>query len=339
MAKNVDYEVHNALIQEGQYIYTEKDAALLLYPTLRNCAFASRIHKPTLWDENQRNRFPEAINSFGKSYTINEMGYRGEEFGTDPAEIVTAGCSQTWGSGIPDEFIWPQILAKRTNKKVDNVAYYGKSIPGIVEILFCYFREIGNPKYVFVAFPDLYRMLFPTTANLMHTKNVLVESEYPEKDQPMIANTNLGETRLYSQKPKYFKTPYFMEEVMTGEITIWQGLQYIQMLQKYCDAAGIILKYGTWDISAYHFFKAIDTDKFYKDYVDLEPHKWHIFNPNDGKEYYIDKAYCHEDQRDDENDFFWERANDFNPLNGNAHIGVHKHIHIADVFEKVVLNG
>lgn len=341
--KTKDYQAWEALTQSGDLVYPREAADDLLFPTLRNCAWLKDRGRPDLWNADNKKNYPDYIHLQNQKYTINNKGFRGQDFKKEPSDILVAGCSQTWGIGIPDGYIWPEILSKRTGLSMDNVGYSGKSIAGIVQIVFCYLREIGNPKYLFIAFPDPFRMIFPTTNNFMHAKNPMGNDD----EQDMIANTNLGETRFFSEKPKYATAPYLLEEMMTEEITIWQAVSYIQMLEDYCKAAGIILRYGSWDNYSTDFFDALPKRKgFYESYITLEGSSWVVPDKITGQEYYRLNSFgqkvvedeCHKDLMDDENSVFWYVANDRRDNSDRfGHIGVHRHIHIAEIFEKEIL--
>lgn len=50
-------------------------------------------------------------------YSLNEYGYRSGPFHKDN-EILILGCSQTYGSGLPNEFTWPEIFSKSVDKNI-----------------------------------------------------------------------------------------------------------------------------------------------------------------------------------------------------------------------------
>ncbi len=331
-----DYQAFRALIQSGELVYPKKDSDKLLFPSLHNCAWLAHRGQPKLWDDDNKKHYPEYQNLKNQNYSINSIGFRGKNFSQNPSDILTAGCSQTWGIGVPDPYVWPEMLGSRLNLSVDNIGYSAKSIAGIVQLIFCYLREIGSPKYIFVAFPDPFRIIFPTTNNFMHAK---YQPDLME-NQPMIANTGLNKTRRLSEKPKYASAPYFLEEMITEEIAIWQAVSYIQMLEDYCNASGIFLRYGSWDPSSTELFDSISNqNNFYKNYVSLESLLWENVNEKNKEYIYKPNLYCHEELKDEENILFWDNANDYYYNNSmNAHMGVHRHIHIAEIFEKEVLN-
>lgn len=46
---------------------------------------------------------------------VNSLNYRGLEF--DNNEILTLGCSQTWGYAMDHEFLWPTLIMNKFKKK------------------------------------------------------------------------------------------------------------------------------------------------------------------------------------------------------------------------------
>lgn len=332
--KYVEYEAWRALIQSGDIVYPKAESDKVLFPTLKNCAWMVNRGQPHLWNDDNKKHYPNYINLKNQEYSINSMGYRGKELGEHPSDILVAGCSQTWGIGVPDGYIWPDILREKTNLSVDNIGYSAKSIAGIVQLIFCYFREIGIPKHLFVVFPDQFRMLFPTTNNFMHMQ--FGDDELYE--QPIMANTGLNQSRFLYEKPKYAAAPYFLEEMMTEEVTVWQAVSYIQMLEDYCNAAGVNLKYGGWDPFLTEMMNTISNqNNFYKNYIDLDSLSWVIDGRKDQK--YGPDPDCHKELQDEENILFWDHANDYYFRDYKvAHMGVHRHIHVAEIFEKEVLN-
>jgi hypothetical protein len=100
--------------------------------------------------------------SKGLSYSINSHGFRGPEFKTG-LEILFAGCSHTFGSGLPVEATWPYMVAAEA--KTENygvMAKPGFSIQRIVSDIYSFTKEYGNPKVILCNFPDLYRHTFIT---------------------------------------------------------------------------------------------------------------------------------------------------------------------------------
>lgn len=291
----------------------------------------------TLWDYYELLNYPDKskIKELrNQKYKINKLGYRGDDFNEHPSDILAAGCSQTWGLGCPDEYIWPSILSKDVNKSINNIGYFGKSVPAIVQMIFTYFKEIGNPKYVFVCFPDLYRFQFPIVDNFWESnKNIRTNS--------LIAESHLGESKYIKNKPKYSKAPYLIEDMITYDYCIWQSIIHIQMLEQYCASSGIVLSYGFWDSEATLLFNKISNNTFYKNYISLEGDKWTPKYELKESQYYTKNNItieCHNDLINKDNEYFWHLGLDRYKKNFIPHIGTHRHIHIAEIFKKKVID-
>lgn len=56
-------------------------------------------------------------------YRINSQGFRGSEF--KPGGVLALGCSFTFGSGLPEHVLWPNLVAVHLNTHVNNLAWPG----------------------------------------------------------------------------------------------------------------------------------------------------------------------------------------------------------------------
>lgn len=96
-------------------------------------------------------------NSF--TYKFNSHGFRCEEF-TDNDSIMFLGCSVTLGVGLPNDIIYPTLLAKSLNLKCYNLGVGGSSIDTAFRIALIYLEKI-RPKIVVGTF------LFPERTELL----------------------------------------------------------------------------------------------------------------------------------------------------------------------------
>jgi len=93
------------------------------------------------------------------TYTLNQYGYRCDEFNSTEDRIVTLGCSDTFGAYQYQERTWPYFLSKSLNKKVWNLGSCGASIQS------CYttFKAIESKikfSEVFLLIPNPSRFVF-----------------------------------------------------------------------------------------------------------------------------------------------------------------------------------
>ena len=91
------------------------------------------------------------------SYRLNSEGFRGDEFNSDNPNIVTLGCSYTFGIGLAEQDIWPSMLGQHLNLAVHNLAIPGSS-PDRAFALAEYWLPILKPQRVYMATPCRGRM-------------------------------------------------------------------------------------------------------------------------------------------------------------------------------------
>lgn len=99
-------------------------------------------------------------------YKINSMGFRSDEFTDkhDGQHILFAGCSMTFGDGIPLQYLWAhklysKIKAEHGASGYFNIASNGASVGVIIENTYKYIKKYGKPDYVFMLLPDLQRTM------------------------------------------------------------------------------------------------------------------------------------------------------------------------------------
>lgn len=59
------------------------------------------------------------------TYNINSQGFRGKEF--ENIDVITLGCSITFGVGLHESDAWPNVLGNLINKNVANLSKAGAS--------------------------------------------------------------------------------------------------------------------------------------------------------------------------------------------------------------------
>jgi len=166
-------------------------------------------------------------------YKINSSGYRGKHFkklNLENINILYAGCSFTYGEGLPEDLTWPYLLSEKIKNTYPSkeVEYFNLSQPGagphqIVRLCFEYFKEYGHPDYLFLMLPDVLRGL----AWVESKKNY-------ETIIPDIRDIGVG--TFYR---KYFKS-------LVPENFWVLSLDLINMLEQYCENAGINLVWDSW---------------------------------------------------------------------------------------------
>jgi hypothetical protein len=229
------------------------------------------------------------------TYKYNSHGFRSTEFSSD-VDILTAGCSHTFGSSIPFEHTWSQQLQKKIpNKKIATIAGPGYSTQKIISYIFRYFENIGNPKMIICNFPDFYRFLFLNNYSnriVHHYKNML---ETPTLDKKT-------KKELKSSSPA-INWGYYI------------NYEYIFMLEKYCDSNNIKLIWNIWEDHNYFLYNYIknndEINHILKNYLvgSQEPYKTFTHSADINYD-------CHQEYK---NHILFHQASDVDQVTGTSH--------------------
>lgn len=81
---------------------------------------------PEAWEKNQRVA-PELLKQYNWTedsikYDLNTYGFRNREFVPNPNSIITIGECFTFGTGLPREMTWPDMLEKETKFEIFNLS-------------------------------------------------------------------------------------------------------------------------------------------------------------------------------------------------------------------------
>lgn len=204
----------------------------------------------------------------GRKYRYNSYGYRGPEF-IKNAELVTAGCSFTHGTGVPEEAIWSNVVAENLKLNVNNISKPGASIGWIIEKLFNYFKEFGNPKHLLCLFPDAKRFIVPIDGKILTNdkeKNSGKNGGEPgtRGDLGQFLYNEVSKPTVDIYKTNFLKRPYNVREFYTAEIGYYNSIRQIRMLEQYCKEAKINLLWSTWDFEFSFHLKEINLIKTLK---------------------------------------------------------------------------
>lgn len=172
-------------------------------------------------------------------YRVNKYGFRTNKFNKlskDNINIITAGCSVTFGMALPEEKIWPTILKNRIKNK--NIHLDNIGIPGIDSIqeirnIYIYNEKYGKPDYIFLCLPPIYR--FPDLekqSNALSTKQEI--GWIPTKDAL--------EDYIYRNFRKY-------------SIHIFHSIATMKNFEQYCYDTGIKLYWFSWDHSTNEYYR------------------------------------------------------------------------------------
>jgi hypothetical protein len=279
------------------------------------------------------------------TYNLNSLGFRGPEY--QQSDLVFAGCSYTFGLGIPEETIYGSLIASNYGYSYNNLSLPGKSVTWIVRNLFLYFKKYGNPKKLICLFPNFSRQQIVSDANILKGTD-------HEVDGPLwVTDIHHSDASLgYSTKPKYSKMPHSALDVLGPETGIYDSFQHIYMLEQYCLAANIELHWTSWDVGNNRMLSALQKEhNYFRNFVEFDLNSWttEIETNSLGKEvacrdYYCTyedgsnkkiKTNCHEDLLAKYEKWFY-RGTDTKHGVSNAHKGVHFHAHLAEGFIKAI---
>jgi len=102
-------------------------------------------------------------------YVLNKYSFRTHVFEllkTNEVNILTSGCSNTFGQEMPNELIWPSLLkniVEQKNKNI-NVKLYNLGVPGldttrIITNCYTFIEKYGKPDYICMLLPPIQRTL------------------------------------------------------------------------------------------------------------------------------------------------------------------------------------
>lgn len=301
------------------------------------------------WEDNRKYWLDDKY-----TYRRNKYTFRCDEFENN-AEFIFAGCSHTYGMGVPEEMIWGVQTAKELGTRYWNLGIAGASVTTIVNNLFAYFRLFGHPKTIAVLFPNFERLMLPVNQRiLLPSNNVCLPGSEPNKFKPWDPD---GHNYLYDgyldhsymsegMDIKFSKAPHKVGEVIPLDVPYWMATQSINLLEQYCDVAGIKLVWSIWDYITLKSFKKMHNKNpnYFKYMIDVEMDKWVAYDPS-GPDVYHNSAVdrndpcmnkdlscnnainCHQEIYREDPDIFHLGAD-------NAHWGTHRHKHIGEIFAK-----
>ena len=208
---------------------------------------------------------PEEYSLDGDSvntYRMNSHGYRSDEFASG-VELLFAGCSVTYGSGVPEKSIWGNYVADTLGVSRFAVAAQGHSVESIVSQLFSYFYEFGNPKILLCLFPDPYRIKYPIDNKVvgidLDSGQIIKRTKNADGQSFSILQTKYN--YYYNRDINHVKRPYDASVVVSEDMAIYQNIRSIRMLEQYCKATGITLVWSSWQDHVYDEISAADNDQ------------------------------------------------------------------------------
>lgn len=261
-------------------------------------------------------------------YTYNSLNFRSPEFFEDP-DILTIGCSHTWGVGVPDGTLWPAVLAKQLNLSYANLGVPGASIYSAINVAMAYVEKYGKPKHIVGLLPDFRRLSIiqrtDVNTSIKDLRNLEeragYESNLLEFGSVFFSDPEPGQGSLIA---KYSKKPHSFSDVLPIEVPLFINIAYLNLFQKYCESNEISLSLSSWDDDTVDVFRHLNISNFY--YLKYER------DTVEGDYIYIND--CHPNAAEEHGDNWYKGADHTKDFSG--HIGIHRHLDYAEMFAKKI---
>jgi hypothetical protein len=296
-------------------------------------------------------------------YSLNNYNYRGPDFSND-YDLLTAGCSQTFGIGVPDDGPWPVHVSEMLNASYVNVSMPGASIEWIIDSIYRYIDTFGKPKRgILVLFPDILRHDVVINSEINDTTETSDNDFIPQYYSDDRKLKLLSYSPAGYPAPNYLKKPYPIENTMTLEESVKASIAKIRDLERFCRLADINLVWSSWADSLVWLVRELPDEYQFDNYVKMtglslwKSHLYRLEATDSDPEGIADYKLAH--MEDTMADFgcsnelaeaqkcvcFWPCHQDLVVKYGlsfhegtdrftrdGSHYGVHKHIHIAEDF-------
>jgi hypothetical protein len=197
----------------------------------------------------------------GITYTTNNFGHRCDDFSKETASdnFLFAGCSFTFGVGVPYEHSWGYELNKQLNgNHFYNVSAAGRNAQVIVNEIYQYIRLFGKPKKVFVMFPNMDRDYFIKFYNNDHHG----------------LHYKIETVGLLDPGGRYFETHddfYTIFKYIKIETLFYDFYHAVSQLEDYLELLEIPFLWTTWCSQLSDSFKG---EKIFKNYFELDFSYW-----------------------------------------------------------------
>jgi hypothetical protein len=270
------------------------------------------------------------------TYDINKFGMRGKIY--DDSEFISAGCSITFGVGIPEETMWSNFLSKNINKSITNLGIPGGSVESLCQSIIRYCVHNKMPKEIFFLVPDFFRSLVVTDKEFYKT----TKTKKSTIDEDHLELTFCGPDINYDGKSLFMKikNKNFIEDSISPHQLILNSINSLEMLELFCLTNNIKLYWTTWDrVSSELMLELLKIDNF-------KLKNFHNFyhNKAQGETHWFVENMCREDHNSDfKNHTCWVSGSDYAIIDNkkdsrHAHPGIHFHHHVSDFFYHLYKN-
>lgn len=187
-------------------------------------------------------------------YRLNKDGFRSKNFENyekDDLNVLVAGCSLTFGEGVPQEISWAGMLEPKIkdifSKDVTlyNIGYPAASIQLIIKNTISFINKFGKPKFLFMLLPNIDRGL------IFDKKSKRYVTAIPGPFMP-VDKKEQESSRVYLD---------FSENYEVSDILLHVSIQ-MNLLENFCNEAGIFFRWSTWNTDSKKAFKELGFKNF-----------------------------------------------------------------------------
>lgn len=179
-------------------------------------------------------------------YKLNKNGFRSKSFDSfdkNKINVLFAGCSVTFGNGIPEGYTWPDLtISKLKDKLKKDIDFYNLALPGAGAFLnykniISFIKNIGIPDYIFISLPETTRSLFWNEEESIFS-NVLLDAYFkPVQDT--------------------HRESFIQENSLMNIITVMHSLEYI------CNVLNIKLFWTSWNEVSANVYSKFNFKNFF----------------------------------------------------------------------------
>lgn len=117
-----------------------------------------------LWEKNLK-KVPEDIETSGWldykfTYDLNSHGFRNKEFVPEEDSIIAIGDSLSFGTGLPREMTWPDMIEVRTGKTVFNLALPMFALDSTFRILYTWLSTLKSKTVLLLENSPIMREIY-----------------------------------------------------------------------------------------------------------------------------------------------------------------------------------
>lgn len=280
-------------------------------------------------------------------YTLNSYNCRGPEFAVD-IDFIFAGCSQTFGIGVPDDGVWPKFVADTLNASYVNLSMLGAGMEWITDSIYRYVHTFGKPnRGIMVLAPDYHRVDVLVDNKINSCNRHGITDYLPQYYDESNLDFRMTTCHLDNGDPvSYLKRPFPVDHTMIEADAIRRSIKAIKDLEIFCEQAGIPLIWSTWYEGLDELADTLPEQYKFDNYISTNRHDWKSNNggiqksPSDPEgiadhvmDEYGRETDCHFDLAEHYGLAFHKGTDRFKFKDGEqSHMGVHRHIHVAEDF-------